>query len=77
MIRNDAKKNTIVCKKNPNDVGHPPTATPLIKLFINLNVTGFATRKNINVEYSENFTFNPVDKVIYSERPINSQCRCG
>jgi hypothetical protein len=51
---------------NPNDVGHPlPSDTPPTRLFINRNVTGFATRKNNNAEYNENFALRPTDNAIY------------
>lgn len=50
MMAYDARKNTTVCRTNPNDVGQPPTATPGIMLFTNRNVRGFATRKKMSAE---------------------------
>ena len=50
MMRNDKAKNTIVCRINPNAVGHPSRATPGMMLLTNLNVMGLATKKKINAE---------------------------
>jgi len=56
---------------NPNAVGHPLTATPGINEFTNLNVIGFATRKNARAEYNEYLNFNPSDLTpIYSSYRI-------
>jgi len=54
MAAQITKKNTTVCKKNPIAVGQPPlsairTINPNTFCVI-LNVSGFATKKNISVE---------------------------
>jgi hypothetical protein len=50
MMAYDAKKKTSVWSMNPNDVGHPPTATPPINEFTKRNVTGLAMTKKRRAE---------------------------